>query len=315
MAFNGRTPAQYVEHLISPGIPTVAGPVPLAAYVSTSATRFARANAVLGFFNQFLSGFSNSTADYTIDPARRGRPARPYPGARQFAVPIVPEGPVADGLNELEQMYQRIVSRGGPERPSNWRRVFSGQGTVDSVSEVMDFIVEHRDMLRAVVARGGTSPFAPYLDGPPQAALRGMVADRIFGLDCLGFVGTYLVYCGVEARYPECTQEQYLDRLGFRPVDSLDEIDARCVVVWLDGVATRHIGIIDSVTARSPQRISVDLCQSSAGGPQTNRGVRLERTPEFYTGALGPYRKFRITGGVPGLPVAGLVEVGKRARW
>ncbi len=314
MAFNGLTPAQYVQFLTSPGIRTVAGPVPLTAYVSTDPDRFTCAVAVHRFFNRLLGGFSNSTADYTVDSARR-RPPRPYPGSRLFADPIDPHTPVADALNDLEQMHQRIVRSGGLERESNWRRVFSGQGTYENIKEVMNFIVIHREILRAVTFRAGTSPFEPYLDAPPLAALQRMVTDNIFGIDCLGFVGTYLVACGVEPRYPEYTQAQYCG-LHFRGVNSLDEIDVRCVVLWLDG-GTPHIGVIDSVTSRNSRSITVNLCHSTTGarnGPQTNPGVRLEPTGGSpYDGEFGRCSRFTIHGATS--QTTGPVEVGKRAQW
>lgn len=317
MAFNGRTPAEYVEFLTQTGIQTHAGLVPITSYVSTGG-RSPHAAAVLGFFNQLLNRFSDSSVDYTIDSPRR-RP-RAYPGAGSFREPITPHSTVADGLNALEQVRERVRGRGG-ERASNWRRVFTGQGTVENIQDVMNFIVDNQEMLMSVapIRSAGRTPFSTYLTGSPSLeqglmALRRMVTDEIFGLDCLGFTGSYLVWCGMVERYPEWDQSQYVTQLQFEPVASVAEFDARCVVLWLE-TGTKHIAYIDTVNGRDPSGATVTICQSSEGGPQTNTGVRLVPLGSRYTQPGISALRFNITGGSPPLPVTGPVIIGKRARW
>lgn len=318
MPFNHKSPAEYVDFLLRPGLLTTAGPIPLAAYVST-ARRSPNAHAVRGFFDQLMRGFSNSALDYTIaEPTsgRRVRTPRAYAGEVNFSAPIIAHDAIADGLNDLEQLREHVMSRGGVVRASNWRRVFSGQGTPENIIEVMNFIVEHRALLAAVVDRTGQSPIARYARlTSGSEMLRAMVRDEVFGLDCLGFVGTYLVWCGIAARYPEWDQLAYITRMHFEAVDELDAIDARCIVMWLDEVDTQHIGFIDAVTSRTDGHIRVNFCQSSRGGPQINVGARLARTDLFFTANGANYRKFNFTQGTPALPVTGHVIVGKRAQW
>lgn len=316
MAFNGNTPAQYVTFLTTRGIDTRVGQVPITSYVSTGG-RSPRARAVLRLFEHLLDGFSDSLLDSTVASPRH-RP-RPYPGADRFSSPLATSGLAVTGLNALEQLRDRIIARGGG-RSSNWRRVFTGQGSIENTAEVMNFIAEHQEMLRAVVpADGGPSPLAPYLneaggDGGTLTALRRMVADEVFGMDCLGFTGSYLVWCGLLSRYPELRQHQYVTVLHFNPVATAAEITARCVVLWLD-TAVQHIGFVDSVTGTDGHAVVVTLCQSSTGGPQTNTEVRLMPAPSRYAEHGISARKFQISGGNPTIPVTGQVVVAKLATW
>lgn len=291
MSFNGRTPAAYVDFLVNQGIPTNAGPVCITSYVSTG-SRSPLAVQVYMYFNQVLTTVRYSSA-------RRSE---------------------ARGIQEL---HRRIVTRGG--RDTHWRRVFTGQGIVEDLADVMNYILDHQDFLR----EDPRSPLAGYLTSIHGAqALRRMAREEIFGLDCLGFTGSYLVWCGVEPHYPEHSQPGYISGLGFRPVSSLAEVDARCVALWLTppasgeaspdaaadadrdtrGHAGLHCGYVNDVTARDAAGITITFCQSSRGGPQTNLGVRLTLAgPDD-----GGRTQFRISGGAPSLPVTGLVVIGKR---
>lgn len=284
MAFNGKTPSNYVELLTQYGIRTNVGNIPITSYVSTGC-RSPRAHAAFRYFESLLRGGSASESS-------SGR--------------------------DLAQLRQRVMDRGGQHRASQWRRAFSGQGTVDNIADVMNFIADHQDMLRSA------APFAPYFTGPPSTqqarnALRRMVADEIFGLDCLGFTGTYLVWSGTRQQYPECQQRQYFSILDFDPISNSVDIGERCIVVWLNELnpahRVEHIAFIDSVIGREGSHVVVNLCQSSRGGPQTNREVRLTAGSQRFTIRGREAITFRISGGNPAIPVGGHVIAGKRRAW
>lgn len=280
MSFLGLTPAEYVRYLTSPGLPTAVGSVPITSYVSTGG-RSPQAYAVFDFFNRLLR-----------EPATSN----------------------TDGLRNL---YDQIINSGGSPRTSNWRRVFTGQGTADNLLAVLNYVANNQEMLATATPRGGDlSPFRRFFpsrasDHQGQSGLRAMVENEIWGLDCLGFVGSYLVWCGLLPRYPEYNQQQYLSNLSFDQVSHVVEIETRCVVIW-PSTSTEHIAIIDEVTEREGNTAIVNLCQSSRGGPQTNIGVRLTVNSAR---APGP-RRFSIRGGTPEIPVAGTnVILGRRDRW
>ena len=268
MAFNGRTPAQYVDFLTREGLATRAGPVPLTSYVSTG-TRSPNARAVQELFRSLLDGFSNSMFDTTRESP--GRRFETYHGAAHFCGSLAAGSPAVAGLNDLEQLRQRIIARGG--RASDWRRVFTGQGSIENIVDVMNFITDHREMLRSLAPATGSGPppFAAYFTGSGAEdnlqALRRMVAGEVFGLDCLGFTGSYLVWCGAETRYPEWRQHQYLHRLHFAPIDTAAEIRPRTLVLWLE-TTVQHIAFVDSVTGRTGPRRSSRFAKARPAVPR-----------------------------------------------
>jgi hypothetical protein len=322
MSFDGRRPSEFVTYLLDPGLVTSAGHVPLQAYVS-GASRSPRAAAALACLNSLMAGFSNSDADLTLDEGVR-RP-RTYRGSRYFRDPL-PGTPAEFALNELEALQRQVRDRVGSG--SGWRRVFTGQGVPESITDVMNFIVEHASTLAHLrMGREGTSVFAQYFlneDGtlitPDQSrdALLRMVDDEIFGYDCIGFVGNYLRWCGLFENYPEYDIPQYARLLRFNPISSLTQIEERCVLLWLEDIGTRHIAIVDRVESSSASSARVTICQSSGIGPQTNEHVSLSPMSDrcgLGDEPLNGAACFRLSGGTPRCPVTGKIVIGKRAAW
>jgi hypothetical protein len=165
----------------------------------------------------------------------------------------------------LHSELLRIV-KGKPEaaraQGGNFERVFSGQGLRDDIIFVMSVVNTYQAQFKAV------PQLAKYFK--EQDFLQAMADDAVFGLDCIGFVGTYLVDSGLEASY---VGRRPLDYAAvFPPVKSLDDIKDCSVVMLTNGL---HIQMIDSVNERKDGRIVVDLCQSTKGGPQTNFSVTI----------------------------------------
>ncbi len=168
--------------------------------------------------------------------------------------------------NILRAALQKIVS-GKPEsgftQTAGFDRVFSGQGSRANIISVMSIINKYQAEFKANPA------LAKYFK--ESDFLQAMADDACFGLDCIGFVGTYLVDAGLEASY---VGRRPLDYTAlFPPVKSLDQITDYAVVMLTSGL---HIQMIDSVNERKNGSIVVDLCQSTKGGPQTNLGVTIK---------------------------------------
>jgi len=165
----------------------------------------------------------------------------------------------------LRAQLVRIVS-GKPEhaftQTAGFDRVFTGQGLPKDIIAVMSIVNTYQDQFKAV------PQFAPYFQ--QKDFLQAMADDACFGLDCIGFVGTYLVESALEDSY---VGRRPLDYAAvFQPVRSLDEITDYSAVMLTNGL---HIQLIDTVNERKGNSIVVDLCQSTKGGPQTNFGVTI----------------------------------------
>jgi hypothetical protein len=141
-------------------------------------------------------------------------------------------------------------------------RVFTGQGSPDNFVAAMSIIDKYKDEFKAVHA------LAKYF--AKTDFLQAMVDDGCFGLDCIGFIGTYLVEAGVQPAYVGRRPLDYANE--FVPVKTLDDITDLAIVMLTNG---QHIQMIDTVKERAAGYIKVDLCQSSSGGPQINSGVTI----------------------------------------
>lgn len=181
----------------------------------------------------------------------------------------------------------------------NIGRLTTGQGYPDDFILLMEHMADHIDKMKSAPE---LKPRA-YLRDPTldtEGILNKMVENKVFGLDCIGFVSQYLVYAGVWDGYKTYYPADY--RREFKPVKSLSEVTRLCLVIWNN----YHIGIIDNVQSYDADKdeLMVDICQSSSGeakGPQTNCNVTLRKSPgDLYEGA----QKFKILRvGSPAMPV------------
>lgn len=159
------------------------------------------------------------------------------------------------------------ITRGRPEHAfvvsDHGRRVFSGQGMPDDLIAMWAIVVTYEAEFRAVAA------LAPFFATPNY--LQAMADAGCIGMDCIGFVGTYLGASGVTNGYVGRVPLGYSS--SFPLVTGLDGIQDNSVVMLTNGM---HIQIINRVTARHANYLDVELCQSSGpGGPQKNLGVRI----------------------------------------
>jgi hypothetical protein len=168
----------------------------------------------------------------------------------------------ATTLNLALQSVVKNKPEFGQTRTAEFGRVFTGQGSRDNFILAMTIINKYKSEFQA---NSGLAKYFKVAD-----FLQAMVDDHCLGLDCIGFVGTYLVDAGLEASYVGRRPLDYTS--AFVPVQSLDQIDNFGVVMLTNGM---HIQIIDEVTQRGNGYVKVDLCQSTSGGPQCNIGVTI----------------------------------------
>jgi hypothetical protein len=117
-----------------------------------------------------------------------------------------------------------------------------------------------------------------------------MVADKIFGWDCIGFVANYMIFIGLWPKYLGYPIDSWS---GVFPTRVLSPADVKtlCIMIWPGS----HIAIIDRVWDYDEGKVTVDVCQSSSGGPKCNVKVKLTKSGDG----------FQISGGDPPMPVAG----------
>ncbi|KPF69300.1 hypothetical protein IP84_05265 [beta proteobacterium AAP99] len=277
MSIRPHLPSEYVDYLTVQGLRTSRGPVQLNTYVSTSRTRFPLAYQANHFFQTLASGFTDSELDLTPSGGRTHAWSSTR-AARLF--PVNMANARIEALRALEVVRAQIIAGAG--RTSEWRHVFTGQGRPDDIIAVMNLMVAHPALLAGAPGSGDDS-LGHFLDrGELTAAgLNQMVQEHVFGLDCLGFVGTYLEWIGAVPRVPESEVANYARHQRMTEFTNLSEITPRTVLLWDATVDDRghdrvqHIAIVDRVQSAGEREAVVDICQSSRGGPQTNRGVRL----------------------------------------
>jgi hypothetical protein len=147
--------------------------------------------------------------------------------------------------------------------------VFNGQGSMDNFIAAMAFINKYQDDFKKIPALKKYFTQADFLQA--------MANDACFGLDCIGFVGNYLVESGLENSF---VKRRPLDYTAiFPPVKKLDDVKDLSVVMLTNGL---HIQLLEKVTYRDPGYIQATLCQSTAGGIQVNYAVTIRPGPGNY---------------------------------
>lgn len=159
---------------------------------------------------------------------------------------------------------------------ADYNRIWSGQGQIVDFEIVLGAVNANKDKFAA------DPGFKAYFKNADF--LQAMLDDGCLGIDCIGFVGTYLDFAGINRGYYASVPMDYCNAFPF--VQSLADIRPLSVVVHCSGT---HIQIIHTIEQVHTDHLVVTLCQSSKGGPQINKGVVLRRG----TGAVLDVVKFR----------------------
>ena len=197
-----------------------------------------------------------------------------------------------------------------------------GQGTHDTFVAIWNFMCRNKALLKTVIVEAcgrrtkdkpdkqvlkkGTV-FDLYFAGrSDKAAIEAMIDDRFFGMDCIGFTANFLRWLGEWSEYKGATPAQWAQWHCTQNVGKASEIKPLDFLIW-----GGHIAIVDWVWGLSDDKtVKVDVCQSSAGGPQCNEYALLKETSVFESGR----RKFKIEHrGTPAMPVHADCIVQRRA--
>lgn len=188
-----------------------------------------------------------------------------------------------------------------------------GQGKPSTFVAIWDFMCRNKEQLKKLkveacgrreksngyaknVLKTGTV-FELYFDGrSEQQAIQAMVADRFFGIDCIGFTSGVLIFNDEWSKYHGGEPLEWAKWFCTQKVNSASEIKPLDFMIW-----NGHIAMIDWVwKLHDDKTVEVDICQSSAGGPQCNERVILQENGQTSAG----HHKFKFhSRGTPVAPV------------
>lgn len=187
-----------------------------------------------------------------------------------------------------------------------------GQGAGSTFIAIWDFMCRNKEQLKKIHVKqlNGNVYDLYFKNQSDKTAITNMVRDRFFGIDCIGFVGTFLVYTGEWEKYKGATPDQWPDWHCTVKVNSAKDIKPLDFLIF---VGQGHIAIVDWVHGMADATsVKVDICQSSSGekiGPQCNENVILKEGVKDGTGRL----QYLIRhAGSPAMPVTGHVYVMRR---
>ncbi|MCB1956124.1 MAG: hypothetical protein KDG55_10625 [Rhodocyclaceae bacterium] len=266
MAEAFRLPYEFVDYLLKPGLDCGSFRVPLDAYLS--------------------GNHSNGGADSAVSLI----------GNIRSKVRDGGTGPT------LQELY-------GSGLDAMWR----GCGHPDVIRGVWKFLCRNKEALKSVKVGvydrrdqgepdeknkvGGGTVYDLYFKGrSDKEAIAKMVDDRFFGLDCIGFMGNFMVWVGEWDTYKNNSPTRWADKVFKNPVNKAEDIKELDLLCW-----SGHVAIVDWIWRMvDDTAVLVDICQSSSGGPQCNSKVILRQTSV----KSGGKRLFKIEHrGTPSMPV------------
>lgn len=165
--------------------------------------------------------------------------------------------------------------------------VWKGQGHASAFVKAMNFLADNQSQFERAggeLARVYTKYFR---DNGSADALRKMVQDKYFGIDCIGFVANYMRYVGLWPKYYGYEIDQW-DNVFTSNVKSADDVRPLNLMVW----PGKHVALVDTVHRVSDGVVEIDMCQSTKGGPQCNEHVLLSRVPGQATDKNYPLFQF-----------------------
>lgn len=200
-----------------------------------------------------------------------------------------------------------------------------GQGAPSTFVGIWNFMIRNREKMKklhidvfarrsrsdvnAKIKTGSGTVYDLFFKGrSDREAIQKMVDERFFGIDCIGFVGNFLIWSREWSKYHNVGIDQYAKKSCKIPVKSAEDVRVLDFLIW-DG----HIALVDFVRFQESDKVVIiDVCQSTAGGPQCNEFVRLQQL-----GSSGPggHRQFKVGGGSPRMPVDGTVYLQRRDGW
>ncbi len=235
-----------------------------------------------------------------------------------------------DNTHELFT-YLRFYPDGGVEKAPtmntlvgavNCDLALKGQGSGPTFVAIWNFMSKNMERLKTrkmkiygprkdgdvetKVLLAETTIYQRYFLGKSEAeGFQQMVADRFFGIDCIGFVGQYMVYAGEWPAYKGMAPRKWPNHYCKIPVLEASKVKALDFLVW---ATCGHIAIIDEVFETVDGVVHVDVCQSSTNGPQLNQKVYLKAC-----GKDGDRMRYKfINRGSPSVPVGGEVYIMRR---
>ena len=171
--------------------------------------------------------------------------------------------------------------------------LWKGQGRSQAFIDFMDFLTDNKEQLKEVPGTLGKVYETYFAKDDDATALKRMVKDHYFGIDCIGFVANYLRHVRLWSEYRPYEIDQW-DGVFTQRVNTIDDVEHLNLMVWPGS----HVALVDTAWAGDlgPKKCKIDMCQSSKGGPQINKGIYLTDSGA-YTGK--GYKLFTLEGDIP----------------
>ncbi len=279
MAESFKLPYEYVNHLINPGLETIAGRVKLNQYLCKT-----RSNGG----NDSAHSFYNN---YRWVPNASGERIQDIVGGNAVDLALKGQG----SHDTFVKVWNFLLKN--KDILDNHRVEVCGRVNKDGTKDLR---------------RKGRLSSLHFDTMSDQAALQKMVDDRFFGMDCIGFVSNFLMWVGELPSYPAVAPKNYPSEICKINIDDVHEVKPLDFMVW-----GGHVALVDWVWKKLDEKsVEIDMCQSSGGamkdvtrrGPQCNEKVILRQTNQ----KIGGKRIFKIDAGTPAPPVRGNFTIWRR---
>jgi hypothetical protein len=172
------------------------------------------------------------------------------------------------GLNRTGDNLQLLVTPPVHTTLGAIARVFGGKGSPGEIRDVLVIASLWMTTSPQILATAGVTDLPGF-------------AQRYIGVDCNGFVGTYL-----RANYPQTHfgPEFYIPAVSAhsRACATLSDVDSLCLII---SQGLGHVSIIGAIFSRTDSQIDCNQCQSRSpalGGPHLGR-ITIRRNHTQFT--------------------------------
>jgi hypothetical protein len=232
---------------------------------------------------------------------------------------------VSKGNKETEALFQALINSGIRDTdtmesardvmPANeWAIMEKGQGYHVYFVRLWNWMWDNQEQMRdgknKYLRENIYNEYFRDREATGCNPFRLMVRDHYFGMECIGFVSSYLRYAGVWKSYLGVDNHHW--KLHFQNgVNTFDDVNRLDLLEWVE---VGHIALVDAVHGVTNGKLVLDVSQCSGyqnvsgglhpgfNGPMKNKGVYLTDSGE----AVDGLKVFKLGGDVP---VPGKVQV------
>jgi hypothetical protein len=187
-----------------------------------------------------------------------------------------------------------ILARAGGAQ--NYVNVFTGKGSPTAIAGVLNAMIDYSaPFIKKYLTNSYPYSFvAQQMDDPSlswEEALQN-IADEFLGLDCNGFVGTWILLCDKTLKLTEQSNPPTVKNAVKRKRMNFEDIEEWDVVIWDNN---SHIAVIEQRDFDASSR-KVWMVQSAGEGPIMHEYVFTQTGPGTFTKTGGGPGKTEVGG-------------------